>query len=87
VVRKNGVLIEAKGALASSTGLNENQISLEILNFSPRKDKIHICRESDRIMVTIVKNGSVRGKVTISAIDESRTQITTNLNLFYFITR
>jgi hypothetical protein len=68
VIRKDGILVEATGALAASTGLNENTISMEILDYSPKSDKVETIRETDRIVVIITKHGIVRGKALITAI-------------------
>ena len=66
VIRKDGILIEVSGALASSTGVNENVVSMEIQNYS-KADKVNTCMESDRIVVTVTKHGIVRGKAVITA--------------------
>ncbi|CAG7832089.1 unnamed protein product [Allacma fusca] len=72
VIRKDGILVEATGALAASTGLNENIISMEILDYSSKSDKVETIRESDRIVVIITKYGIVRGKALITAIDNQQ---------------
>ncbi|CAG7837498.1 unnamed protein product [Allacma fusca] len=71
IIRKDGVMIETKGALAASTAVNDHHISLEVLDFFPA-DSISVTRESDRIVLSVVnKEESLeKGTAIITCMDD-----------------
>jgi preprotein translocase subunit YajC len=71
VIRKDGVMIETRGALAASTSVNDHHISLEVLDFCP-SDSISVTREVDRIVLSVTNKveSFERGTAIITCMDD-----------------